>query len=91
MKKLMIIATALGASMLGGCAVVATPGYYYYDDGYYYYDTWGYEGRGNGHHGRGGRSEPGNESGWYPARPSDGRGGGGHGGGSSGGGERGWR
>lgn len=73
MKKLLAIAAVLGASMLGGCAYYSTGypagGYYYYDDG------WGYYGDGGGgRHSGGGRSEPGNESGMYPARPDGGRG-----------------
>jgi hypothetical protein len=80
MRKIMALAAALGVTMLGGCATYSD-GYY---GGYYggYYD---YEGRGGHHHSRGGggRSEPGNESGMFPGRPGDGRGG------PSGGGSRG--
>ena len=78
MKIKLMIAAALGLTMLGGCAVYSTGyppgGYYTYD----YYGAWGYDGGGNGHgrHSGGGRSEPGNESGMYGSR------GGGHGGGA---------
>jgi hypothetical protein len=58
MKIRLMIAAALGISMLGGCAVYSTG---YPAGGYYYYDTWGYDGGGYGHGRRsgGGRSEPG--------------------------------
>ena len=76
MRTIILLAAALGVTMLGGCATYSSDGYYGY------YDVWGYEGRG-GHDGRdhgharrsgGGRSEPGNESGMFPGRPGDGRG-----------------
>ena len=96
MKKVMALAAALGATILGGCATYPD-GYYYspyygvYDLGYYDYDGGG----GGRHHGRGGgRSEPGNEAGMFPGRPGDGRGGpsgGASGGGGSRGGEAGSR
>lgn len=88
MKPILKITAALGLALLGGCATYTSyPGYYY---DYGYYGAWGYEGGdGRGSWGRGGgRSEPGNESGMYPARPSYERGGG-HGGGGSRGGEAG--
>lgn len=90
MKAKLMIAAMLGATWLGGCATFSTD---YPPGGYYYYDMWGYrDGGGKGHHGRsgGGRSEPGNEAGMYPARPGDSRGGAG-GGGASRGGEAGSR
>ena len=86
MKTMLMIAAALGVTMLGGCATYA-PG------SYYYYDVWGYDGGGGkGHRGSGGgRSEPGNEAGMFPGRPGDGRGGSVGGGGGSRGGEAGSR
>ena len=80
MKKILVVAAAIAVAALGGCATYYSPpgGYYYYDYG------WGYDGRGYDHrHDRGGRSEPGNEAGMYPARP-DGRGGHSRGGGGGG-------
>jgi hypothetical protein len=91
MKTMLMIAAALGATMLAGCATYAT------DDpsgGYYFYDVWGSDGNGGkGHHrgSGGGRSEPGNEAGMFPGRPGDGRGGASSGGGASRGGEAGSR
>jgi hypothetical protein len=84
-KVMLTITAMLVLTMLGGCATFATD---YPPGGYYFYDTWGYEvGGGKDHYGRsgGGRSEPGNEAGMYPARPGDGRGGPGGGGGARGG------
>ena len=73
MNKIMMLAAALGVTMLGGCATYADGSYGYYG-GYYdgYYDR---DGRGHHHRSGGGRSEPGNEAGMYPGRPGDGRGG----------------
>ena len=91
MKTMLVIAAALGVTMLGGCATYATD---YPPGGYFFYDMWGNsDGGGKGHHGRsgGGRSEPGNEAGMFPGRPGDGRGGATSGGGASRGGEAGSR
>jgi hypothetical protein len=96
MKTRLVVAALLGASALGGCATYYpydyAPGYTYYYDyapGYYYgYGGWGYDRGGYDRHGRGGRSEPGNEAGMYPAYPSGGHGRG-YGGGGGGGGARG--
>jgi hypothetical protein len=75
MKTIVLIAAALGVTLLGGCT--SYPGGYGYG---YYYEPWdGYDG-GNGGSGKGskfsggGRSEPGNEAGMTPGRPGDGRG-----------------
>jgi hypothetical protein len=81
MKTTMMIAAALGVTMLGGCASYSTD---YPQGDNYYYGGWGDDGGYGQRHSGGGRSEPGNEAGMYPARPGDGRGGGG-GGGSRGG------
>lgn len=93
MRTTLLLAAALGVTMLGGCAS-------YSPDGFYGYEAWGgYDARG-GNDGRdrgharsgGGRSEPGNEAGMFPGRPGDGRGPGpgpGGGGGGSRGGEAG--
>lgn len=92
MRTIVLLAAALGVTMLGGCAT-------YSSDGYYGYGMWGgYESRG-GQDGRdrghtrsgGGRSEPGNEAGMFPGRPGDGRGGVGSGSGDARGGEAGSR
>lgn len=91
MKAILMIAATLGVTLLGGCATFATD---YPPGGYYYYDMWGYESGGGIVHHRGsggGRSEPGNEAGMYPARPGVGRGGATSGGGASRGGEAGSR
>jgi len=74
MRNIMLLAAALGVTMLGGCASYSdgSYGYYggYYGDGYHDHD-----GRHGHHRSGGGRSEPGNEAGMFPGRPGDGRGG----------------
>ena len=85
MKVMLMIAAMLGVTMLGSCATYATG----YPPGDYYFYEWGYEGGGGKGQYRssgGGRSEPGNEAGMYPAR-----GGASSGGGPSRGGEAGSR
>lgn len=88
MKKVIALAAALGATLLGGCATYPDGYGYYAPYGYYYYG-YDYYGDGGGGHrhsrGGGGRSEPGNEAGMFPGRPGDGRGGPSGGGGSRGG------
>ncbi|HVF62454.1 MAG TPA: hypothetical protein VNE58_00470 [Casimicrobiaceae bacterium] len=74
MKKVLWLAAAMSATVIGGCATYE-PGAYYYPGGYYYdgyYSSpwgWGGEGR-EGRRARGGYSEPGNEAGMFPARPA---------------------
>lgn len=93
MKTMLLIAAALGVTMLGGCASYSADGYS--SGANYFYEPWGgYDGRdGRGHRPRsgGGRSEPGNEAGMFPGRPGDGRGGVGSGSGDARGGEAGSR
>ena len=88
MNRIAMLAAALAATMLGGCASYTAGGYVSY------YDSWG-GGDGRDHrHSRsgGGRSEPGNEAGMFPGRPGVGRGSpGGAGSGGSRGGEAGSR
>jgi hypothetical protein len=82
MIRIAMLAAALAAMMLGGCASYAGGGYVGY------YDGWGGDARDSRHsRSGGGRSEPGNEAGMFPGRPGDGRGspGGGNPGGSRGG------
>jgi len=72
MKTMLLIAAALGVTMLGGCATYTSDGY---ADGYFVYGPWGgHEGRDRHSRTGGGRSEPGNEAGMFPGRPGDGRG-----------------
>ena len=76
MKTIVVlIAAALGVTLLGGCASYPGGyGYYYEPYGYYYDYDGGNGGRGHGSKYGGGRSEPGNEAGMTPGRPGDGRG-----------------
>ena len=77
MTRLGLIAVAFAIATLGGCASTHSNG----GSDFYGYGGWGNGGWGYGgydsRYSRGGRSEPGNESGMYPARPDGGRGGGG--------------
>jgi hypothetical protein len=80
MNRIALLAAALAATMVGGCAWYSGGGYVGY------YDGWGGDGHGHRHsRSGGGRSEPGNEAGMFPGRPGDGRGSPGGGGGSRGG------
>ena len=87
MNRIAMLAAALAATMLGGCASYTAGGYVGY------YDGWGGDVRDHRHsRSGGGRSEPGNEAGMFPGRPGDGRGSpGGAGSGGSRGGEAGSR
>ncbi len=87
MRTILLVAAALSATLLGGCASYSSDGYYVYES------LGGDDGRGGRDHRHsrsgGGRSEPGNEAGRFPGRPGDGRGSGGDRGGGSRGGEAG--